>query len=181
MKTDKDGNPLLTQFSEEGFVDCAFRIADLAETGTDYRFRLLASHDGELVGMAVTVVKGIRAGLDADAQLIQDHVYRHGVVFSRSGPESDRLIRALAQSYGTPDASLQMVPVESFTAIALHLSDIDMESESVKLKLFGQDGSDQLDDDYYESFFHVDLTNRQVFWNEKDQDYREPLLRALST
>lgn len=180
MKTDKDGYPLLTQLSEAGFVDCSFRIVDLVETETDYRFRLVGSHEGERVGMAVSVVKGIKAGMDADVKLISDHVYRRGVVFTRTGPESDRLIRALAKSYGMRSDALQMVSSESFTAIALHQGDIRMESEPVKLKLFGRDESDNPDHDYYESFFNLDLKNGYVFWNEKDQDYRQPLLRGLS-
>lgn len=180
MKTDKDGYPLLTQFSEDGFVDCSFRIVDLVETDTDYRFRLLGSYNGEHVGMAVTVIKGIKAGMDADMDLIQDHVYRRGLIFSRTGPESDRLIRALARSYGMRDDERRMVPNESFTVIALHQGEISMESEPVKLKLFGRDDSDKLDDDYYESFFNLDLKRGYVFWNEKDQEYRRPLVRGLS-
>lgn len=41
MKTDNQGHPILTQYSDEGFVGCVFRIADLVETGTTYRFRMM--------------------------------------------------------------------------------------------------------------------------------------------
>jgi hypothetical protein len=180
MKTDNQGNPILTQYSEEGFVDCVFRIVDLVETATTYRFRMIASHEGEPVGMEVAVVKGIRAGMDAEMALIKDHVYWKGVIFTRTGPESDRLIRALSAMYGKGTRLSQMVQSESFTAIALHQGPIDMTNEPIKLKLFGRDGPTDREDDYYESFFNLDLKNRSVFWNEKDQDYRAPLLRALS-
>lgn len=180
MKTDNEGNPILTQYSEEGFVDCVFRITNLVETGTTYRFRMIASYEGEPVGMDVTVVKGIQAGMNAEMALIKDHVYRQGVTFSRTGPESDRLIRALSSMYGQKMSGVQMVQSESFTAIALHQGAIDMTKEPIKLKLFGRDGPTDHEDDYYESFFNLDLKNKLVFWNEKDQDYRIPLLRALS-
>ncbi|MBD8529754.1 MULTISPECIES: hypothetical protein [unclassified Massilia] len=180
MKRDKDGYPLLTQFSEAGFIDCSFRIVDLVENDMEYRFRLIGSYEGERVGMAVTVIKGIRAGMDRDMALIRDHVYRRGVVFSRTGPESDRLVRALARSYGAPHVALQMAPSEAFTVIALHQGEIDMANEPIKLKLFGRDDSEKPDDDYYESFFNLDLKHGYVYWNEKDQDYRAPLLRGLS-
>ena len=55
-----------------------------------------------------------------------------------------------------------------------------MTTEPVKLKLFGRDRPSDQEDDYYESFFNLDLKNMFVFWNEKDQEYRAPLLRALS-
>lgn len=180
MKTDNQGNPLLTQYSEEGFVDCVFRITDLVETASTYRFRLNASHEGDAVGMDISVVKGIQAGLDAEMDLIEDHVYEEGVVFSSIGPESDRLIAALSAEYGQDKNHVQMVRSESFTAIALHQGAIDMTTEPVKLKLFGRDRPSDQEDDYYESFFNLDLKNMFVFWNEKDQEYRAPLLRALS-
>lgn len=180
MKTDNHGNPLLTQYSEDGFVDCVFRIADLVETPTTYRFRIIASHNGNPVGMEVTVVKNIQAGVDAEMALIKDHVYRQGVIFSRTGAESDRLIRALSEMYGKGMSSAEMVQSESFTAIALHQGPIDMAKEPVKLKLFGRDRPTDKEDDYYESFFNLDLKNGFVFWNEKDRGYRMALLRALS-
>ena len=73
-----------------------------------------------------------------------------------------------------------MVETETFTAIALHAGPIDMTKEAIKLKLFGRDAATDSEDDYYESFFNLDLKNKLVFWNEKDQDYRKPLLRGLS-
>lgn len=179
MKIDSQGNPVLTQYSEEGFVDCVFRIADLAETANSYRFRLFGSYKGEVVGIEVTIVKGIQAGMDAEMGLIKDHIYRKGVVFSRTGPESDRLISALSAMYGAGENPGPMVKAEAFTVIALHQDPIDMSNELIKLKLFGRDGPADRPDTYNESFFNVDLRNKLVFWNEKDQAYRKPLLRAL--
>ena len=180
MKTDAQGNPILDQYGEEGFVDCVFRISDLVETASGYQFRMVASHDGQLVGLRVSVVKGIKAGFDSKMNLNKDHVYRKGVVFHRSGPESDRLLASLAALYGNPKPGARMVDEEPFTAIALHQGDIDMATEAVKIKIFGRDGPSDTEDDYYESFFNLDLKNRLAYWNEKDPDYREPLVKGLS-
>lgn len=180
MKIDRSGNPILTQYSEEGFVDCVLRIIDLTETSTQYRFRMQASLDGELVGMNVVVIKNIQGGFDSEMNLKKENVYRHGVTFYRAGPESDRLISALALKYGGEKKTLRMVNEESFTAIALHQGELNMEVEPIKLKIFGRD-SEPLDEDaYYESFFNLDLKNRLIFWNEKDPDYRKPLIKGLS-
>ncbi|REJ67088.1 MAG: hypothetical protein DWQ31_12465 [Planctomycetota bacterium] len=73
-----------------------------------------------------------------------------------------------------------MVPEESFTVIALLQGDPDFDNDCVRLKLFGKDGEPFDEDAYYESFLNVDFANRLVYWNEKDPDYREPLLRALA-
>ena len=72
-----------------------------------------------------------------------------------------------------------MVDEESFTLIARHQGEIDLASEPVKFKIFGRDREPFDEDAYYESYFNIDLTRRVVFGNEKDPDYREPLLRGI--
>jgi hypothetical protein len=180
MKTDAYGNPILDQYSEEGFVDCVLRISERSETPDHYRLRLEASYAGEVVGMFVVVVKGIQGGFDSEMKLNKSNVYGRGVVFQRTGPESDRLVTALAVLYGQKRGALRMVTQETFTAIALQQGSVDMEREPVKIKLFGRDGEPFDQDSYYESFFNLDLKNGLVFWNEKDQEYRNPLVRALA-
>jgi hypothetical protein len=180
FQTDREGNPILDQFSEEGFVDLTFQLKNLLDEGQHYRFHLAASHKGHTVGMDVVLVKGIQGGFNAKMNLVKDHVYRLGVRFLRSGADSDRLISAISELYGSDGLPKRMVDEETFTAIALHQGSLDMEREAVKLKIFGKDGEPFDQDAYYESFFNIDLPNGFVYWNEKDPDYRKSLLRALS-
>ena len=180
LLVDDEGLPILNQFSEEGFVDCVFRIQRQQTSPSDISFHLAASFNGSPVGFDVRVVTPIKAGFTEDMQLNHDHVYREGVQFLRSGPESDQLISALSTLYGLPLSEGRMVDNESFTAIALHQGDIDMASDAIKIKMFGNDQQTDNDKNYCESFFNLDLPNKLVFWNEKDQEYREPLVRFLS-
>jgi hypothetical protein len=180
IQTDSDSLPILDQFSEEGFVDLTFRISNLLDDGQHYRFHLAASHKKRTVGMDVVLVKGIQGGFNEKMILVKKHVYRLGVRFLRSGLESDRLISAISELYGSNRSPKRMVKEETFTAIALHQGELDMDSEPVKLKIFGKDGELFHENAYYESFFNVDLANGFIYWNEKDPDYRKPLLRALS-
>ena len=180
LRTDSNGNPILDQNSEDGFVDLTLLISDLSDDGVHYRFHLSASYKRRVVGLNVVLVKGIQGGFNSKMNLVKKHVYREGVRFLRSGAESDHLIRAIADLYGAKQAKRMMVDEETYTAIALHQGQIDLESDAVKLKIFGRDGEPFVEDDYYESFFNVDLPNGFVYWNEKDQEYRQPLLRALT-
>lgn len=180
LRVNENGLPILDQFSEEGFIDCVLKIADLEEREDSYEFNLRASYNGADLGFRVEVVKGMKGGFDSEMSLIQEHVYRNGVKFFRTGLESDSLLRVLASLYGFDEASLQMTNKETFTAIALHQGEIDMGSEPIKIKIFGKDQDEDLEENYYESFFNLDLKNGFVFWNEKDQEYREPLIRGLS-
>lgn len=178
LLTNPSGDPVLEQFSEEGFVDCVFRITNFEPSESHFTFHLSASSEGSIVGFNVALLKEIKAGLDEESNLIQEHVYFEGVVFQRSGPESDRLIDQLAKLYGLNRKGRQMRSREAYTAIALHQGNIDLSHQPIKLKLFGRE--EEGDDLYNESFFNVDLPNGIVFWNEKDQEYREALIRALS-
>jgi hypothetical protein len=180
LNIDQYGDPILEQFSEEGFVDCVLKISDLIETNDAYKFHLSASHQGETLGMDVEVVKGIKGGFDSEMSLIQDHVYRKGIIFRRSGEESDALVSVLAKLYGFNNEARKMVNEETYTGIALHQGNIDMTSKPIKIKIFGKDSESDLENDYYESFFNLDLANGFVFWNEKDEEYRDPLIRGLS-
>jgi hypothetical protein len=181
IRCDDAGNPLLEQFSEEGFVDCTFKIRWLETTAETHQLQLSAVYARSIVGFRVVVTRGIQAGFDANMNLVQEHVYRPAVRFLRSGPESDRLLLALAELYGARDhAPGQMAADTSLTGIALHQGAIDMEKEAIKIKLFGCDASDDPEEDYFESFFNLDLPAGFVFWNEKDPEYRAALLRGLS-
>lgn len=180
MILDDKGLPVLDQFSEEGFVDCIFRIDGLKTDKDFYYFNLLASYKDKKVGVAVKLVKYVGPGFDGDMKLIKDHVYDCGVCFRSLGQVSDDLITALAELYGQGAGALRMVPEETFTMIALQQGDTDLERHSVKMKLFGRDSDPFIEDDYYESFFNVDISDGFVSWNEKDPDYRAPLIRALS-
>jgi hypothetical protein len=180
IQIDSEGDPILDQHSEDGFVDLTFRIGNLVEDSHNYRFHVTASYKGRTVGMDVILVKGIQGGFSGKMELVKEHVYRLGVRFLRSREESDRLISAISEMYGSRSSPKRMVNEETFTAIALHQGPLDMESEPVKLKIFGKDGEPFDEDAYYESFFNVDLPNGFVCWNEKDPDYRNSLLRALS-
>jgi hypothetical protein len=175
-----DGNPVVDQLSEDGFVDLTFRIDALVEDEQHYRFHLAASYQDQEVGLDVVLRKGICSAFDAAMNISAERWYDKGVCFVRTGQESDRLIVAIAELYGPADLPRRMVPTESFTAIALHQGPLDFSKKCVKLKLFGKDGEPFCQDDYYESFFNVDLANRLVYWNEKDQEYRRPLIRALT-
>jgi hypothetical protein len=179
LRTDRLGRPHLDQFSEGGFVDCVFRIARHRRTSLHHHLRLEAVFNKSAVGMNVRVVRRIRPGLGGrPLKILSSHVDGGGVEFRRRGVESDRLLQALARLYRVP-VPKTMRALARFTALALHTGALDEEKMPVKLKLFG--GEDEPGQNLAnESFFNLDLRQRLVFWNEKDQAYRTALVRALA-
>jgi hypothetical protein len=180
IQLSENGLPFLDQFSEEGFVDCVFKIVSVQDKDNFYRLELRAVHENLIVGFNADVLKTIESGFDKDMNLIKGRTYFCGVKFHHSGLESDRLISSLAKLYGFNNPNLEMTLEETFTAICLQQGDVNLANDPVRLKLFGKDGEPFVEDDYYESFFNIDIPFGYAFWNEKDPDYRSPLLKGLT-
>ena len=79
MELDENGLPCLAQFSEEGFVDCVFKVENLVRAAGHYHFDLRGSFEGQSVGLAVrlpalpaTAVQTLRSkcSLLADARVL---------------------------------------------------------------------------------------------------------------
>ena len=64
LKLAANGDPILDQFGEEGFIDCTFRILSLVSTEREHRFHLAASFDNEAVGFDVVIVRERSRGKD---------------------------------------------------------------------------------------------------------------------
>ena len=180
LSREDDREPLLDALSEEGFVDCLFRIRAGAIEAGARTLVVSARHHDTVVGCVVVLPLGIRGGLDADLRLIDAHVLRGAVEIRRSGLESDRFLEALEARYGGPPHSLRMRERVAFTAIALHEDRGDADPDPLTLKLFGHDGPDEDPTLYSESFLTVDIGAGLVQWNEKDPHYRPALLATLA-
>ena len=107
-------------------------------------------------------------------------VARPGIRFERSGEASDKLIAALARLYSA-QCPARMVEMIDLTAIAMHQEPFDVLGGPVELKCFGCDSDDEIEKGaYFECFFNFDIASRTAQWNEKDTEYRFPMIRALS-
>jgi len=51
-----------------------------------------------------------------------------------------------------------------------------MKFERIPKKLFGNDPDETPENNYFESFFKLDLSSRFVFWSEKETGFRDALI-----
>jgi hypothetical protein len=70
IATDNLGNPILEQFSEDGFVDCVLKISDLVESSEYFNFHISASSEAKVVGMDIVVRKPLLSGLELQQTLM---------------------------------------------------------------------------------------------------------------
>lgn len=101
-----------------------------------------------------------------------------GVITYRSlGPASDSFLHIMDELYGTALHPKSMRAETKFTGISLGGKPNELEKEPVKIKVFYESDDEQR---YAELFTNIDLQHRVLQINEKDEEYRKPVVRALT-
>lgn len=165
---------------EAGFVDVTLSISERSLNDGVHWFTLSAWHDRLLVGLKLGLPMEIPPGLKEGGELDTQNGFMPNAVRLRSiGGPSDRLINSLAALYGVD------LPVKRFTARELDLTAFSLNAGKLtlseptigRLKVFfeSEDGT------YAELYLNFDTTNALIELSEKDPEYREPLLRILSS
>lgn len=143
ISLDQNGNPILNQFSEEGFVDCVFKIFLVEETESHYLLNLKASFNSQVVGFKAKLFKGIENGFDAEMNAHKDRFYTKGIIFYSSGEESNLLITALSCLYGLelahPAEAFLVGTKESYIRLANLILKL-VEEEGSKSEIYMIDG-----------------------------------------
>jgi hypothetical protein len=161
--------------SEEDFYELVFFIQENRKL-PDGAQTILARgiYEGADVGFELSLGSSWRQGsLAPDLALV---TYT-GTASCRSvGAESDSLLQALDQLFGTKQASKRMKNEAPFSALSLEGDPRDLEKGPVKLKLF-LEGSAR--NQYAELLTSIDLKSRKLYLSEKDPEYRGAIIRAL--
>lgn len=178
-----DAPPVLTapveitsELEEDAFVDLVLyiekheRLADGSQL-----IRGSGTHKGVPVGLDVILGNGWRKGsLGKDIPII---TYSGSVTYHSVGAGSDSFVQAVDELYGTKLKPVHMAPDTRFDGISLEGTPADLQAGPVKIKLFYEPDSE---DRYAELYTNIDLTAHRLEVFEKDEEYRTPLVKALS-
>ena len=172
--------PDLTSRTEEGFHDLVFATTAVrADSGGNYSIDLAAKHSGALVGFTLIVRGGMRPGFDAaKGDFDRSAFYPKGITFASTGEASNQLVHFLPAIYGLPVNAKRMRSQVEVTAVALGGDPRRLATEEVRFKVFHDDDGSR--GEYAEIFVNVNLPKSEVELREKDQDYRENLVKALA-
>jgi hypothetical protein len=167
--------PELTSETEEGFCDLVLRVGhrETLPMGSQV-LRASALHEGRRVALEVVFGPEWTEGTLADRPN-----YRGLVTYRSVGPESDALLRIIDELYGTKAAPSAMAKLTDFTCITLGGDPRDLTKGPVQAKLFfdpGEEGGEG----YAELYTNVDLAESRLEIREKDPEYREAIVRALT-
>jgi hypothetical protein len=166
-------DPAISRISEaDGFVDIDLPIAEVTEDSGLVRIVARGDVAGTMVGLEVDFHSGpghsgSRLSLPLGAARIRS-----------IGAASDSFVRLLASRYRLPSLAKTMVPAVDASVVGLEGDPAHVLDRVTKMKFFFFDSGPE--DRYAEVFINVDVNKRVLEFHEKDEDYRKPLLLALT-
>ncbi len=159
-----------------GFEDVILAIQEYEDRPSEVAITASATHQARRVSVRIVLIKGMTPGLRGTT-IDRKAFFVGGVRLESVGAESDAFVSELAAIYGitTPTKMRQSV---LFTAFPLQGDPTELLTQHLNFKVF-HDEDDSLGE-YSEAYVHVDIPHRYIRLDEKDPEYRAPLLKALS-
>lgn len=161
---------------EEGWRDIFLKIVEDKKTDTSHIYIVKGLFKNKIVGLQIEVSSKIGAGIVDGKPDGKVGFVSNAVKLKSIGQESDELIKALAELYQHPTDKLFSKHTISATAFSLNEKAVDLDKHDYyKLKLFFAEEDENL---YSEVFLNINTGKREIEIHEKDQEYREPLIKV---
>lgn len=162
--------------NEDGFVDLSLSIAKYERHKNGVaRFLIQNTLDGKKVGFVVELQPTWKA---QEIENSDAYFYWGNAEIASTGEDSNAFLNILAKLYGLPSQNVIFVNRVNAQVVGLANDPARIENEPIKMKFFlNPDGPEEL---YSEVFINVDIKRNALEFNEKDQEYRGALVKALS-
>jgi hypothetical protein len=164
--------------ADEGWHDVFFSIVSMTSTDSTRTYICKGLNKGKTVGLQVETRKDMGAGITPAGELnSQMGFIKNAVQFKSIGEESNELIKVLADLYGKPTTKPFSKQTNWLTAFSLNQKPVDLDKKDYyKLKIF----FDQDEDLYSELFLNINTQTGEIELNEKDEEYREGVIKNLT-
>ena len=150
-----------------------------AQTTADGRTVIVTEgkHRGRLVGVELSVRGEIKPGIIGD-DIDKTAFYGSGVLVRSRGDVTRHLAEVFSEVYILPIGIAKPLQQLDLTSFALDGDPMFMETEHLNFKVF-HDDEDKLGL-YFEMFLHIDIPSGYVRFDEKDEEYRENVVRSFA-
>jgi len=161
---------------EEGFADIFLKIVSDTKTDTTHIYIAKGLYKNKTVGLQFEVKSNISAGIVDGKPGGQEAITGKAVRLKSIGQESDAFVKAIAELYQHPTTNGFSKQVISATAFSLNSKTADLnKKDTYKFKLFFAEDDENL---YSELFFNINTDKKEIELPEKDEGYREPLIKV---
>jgi hypothetical protein len=150
-----------------------------AHTATDGRTVIVArgEYRGRSVGVELSVRGQMKPGIAGD-DIDKTAFYASGVVVRGMGDIARHLADVFSEVYILPVNIAEPLERLDLTSFALDGDPILIQTEHLNFKVF-HDDEDKLGL-YFEMFLHIDIPSGFVRFDEKDEEYRENVVRSFA-
>lgn len=132
---------------------------------------------GRSVGAEVTIRGRMKPGL-VGSEIDNTAFYAKGLIIRGMGKTTRHLAEVFSEVYITPVTNIEPLRQLDLTSFALDGDPILIETEHLNFKVF-HDDQDVLGL-YFEMFPHVDIPGGYIRFDEKDEDYRENVVKSFA-
>ena len=133
-------------------------------------------HRGRHVGLEIRIKAGMKPGLIGD-EIDKTAFYPQGIIIRRIGDTTRHLADVFAEVYIAPISNAEPLQELDLTSFALDGDPTLVETEHLNFKVF-HDDSDALGL-YFEMFLHIDIPEGFIRLDEKDEEYRENVVKSF--
>lgn len=159
--------------TEEGFVDIDLHVASYnANKDGPFRIRVANTFQGKAVGFLVQIDKKWTA---KKMENVKKPLFWGTGQLIFDGEATVAFVEMLSGLYGVSLPTIVGQQVD-FDAVGLFNDPRKLATREVKMKLFFNSENQNL---YSEVYLNVNLSEKTLELHEKDQDYRQPLVRSL--
>ncbi|NRD24152.1 hypothetical protein HNV10_12905 [Winogradskyella litoriviva] len=156
----------------DGFVDVPLTILETKELDEYFEYNTGAMVNKDTIGLIVRLKKNIPAGF-VNGQP-KNMFLSEGIQFVSKGKESDDLLSFLSYKYGLNNSNLKLKDSQTFTCANLNQEKTNYNIGESRFKIFLEG-----EEDYSELYVNFNFSKGVVYLNEKDEEYRAPLIKLL--
>lgn len=161
---------------EEGWSDIFLKITEDTKTDTSHIYIAKGLYKNKTVGLQIEVSSKIGAGIVDGKPDGKAGFMANAVQLKSIGQESDELVKALAELYKQSTNKGFTKQTISATAFSLNEKSVNLDkNDYYKLKLFFAEDDENL---YSEIFLNINTDKREIEIHEKDEEYREPIIKV---
>lgn len=172
----KDDNQKIIDLSNlkstEAFIDVPLSIVETKELDDYFEYNTSATVNKDTVGIIIRLKKDIPAGFINGEP--KNMFLNEGIQFISKGKESDNLLKFLSDKYELQNSNLALKDSQIFTCANLNQEKPNYKNGESRFKIFLEG-----EEDYSELFVNFNFAEKIISLNEKDEEYREPLIKLM--
>jgi hypothetical protein len=166
------------QEDNEGWKDLTFTIVEKEKLDSGFwNLKYQAKHDNITVGIRIYILDNLEGGIK-DSEIDNSKFYNEVIIFESIGEETNKLIEIISQLYNQPIVKEFSKERIYFTVFPLNQQKAKLVKGLYKFKLFYDDDNEK--NMYSELYLNTNFQKNLIELNEKDEEYRENIVKILS-